>query len=103
MLINFMYGHISRFLTHPDPKIIASLDPILGGRGWQNRLDPAMPKGPAVEKLFRETLSNAGRFRYVVSTRVDKSTQAVWWHHSSVPIFRESPLALAGTTRQAGV
>ena len=34
-----MYGHISRFLTHPDEKIIASLDPILGGPGWQWRLD----------------------------------------------------------------
>jgi len=62
-LINFMYGHISRFLTHPDEKIIASLDPILGGPGWQKRLDPSMKPGPAVEKLFRETLKAAGKFR----------------------------------------
>jgi three-Cys-motif partner protein len=55
-LINFMYGHISRFLAHPDEKIIASLDPILGGPGWQNRLDPDMKPGLAVEKLFRDTL-----------------------------------------------
>jgi three-Cys-motif partner protein len=75
VLINFMYGHISRFLTHPDAKIIASLDPILGGPGWQERLDPTMKNGPAVEKLFRETLRAAGRFGYVVSTRIDKSTQ----------------------------
>jgi three-Cys-motif partner protein len=75
VLINFMYGHISRFLSHPDDKIIASLDPILGGPGWQKRLDPAMDKGPAVEKLFRETLKAAGKFGYVVSTRIDKSTQ----------------------------
>jgi three-Cys-motif partner protein len=74
-LINFMYGHISRFLTHPDEKIIASLDPILGGPGWQKRLDPEMKPGPAVEKLFRETLKAAGRFAYVVSTKIDKSTQ----------------------------
>ena len=70
-----MYGHISRFLTHPDEKIIASLDPILGGPGWQGRLDLTMKKGPAVEKLFRETLKAAGKFRYVVSTRIDKSSQ----------------------------
>jgi three-Cys-motif partner protein len=75
VLINFMYGHISRFLTHPDDKIIASLDPILGGSGWQERLDPSMKRGPAVEKLFRETLKDAGKFGYVVSTRIDKSTQ----------------------------
>ena len=72
VLINFMYGHISRFLTHPDEKIIASLDPILGGPGWQGRLDLTMKKGPAVEKLFRETLKAAGKFGYVVSTRIDK-------------------------------
>jgi three-Cys-motif partner protein len=74
-LINFMYGHISRFLTHPDEKIIASLDPILGGPGWQARLDPTMKPGPAVEKLFRETLKSAGKFAYIVSTKIDKSTQ----------------------------
>ena len=74
-LINFMYGHISQFLAHPDEKIIASLDPILGGPGWQNRLDPDMKPGLAVEKLFRDTLKAAGKFAYVVSTKIDKSTQ----------------------------
>jgi three-Cys-motif partner protein len=74
-LINFMYGHISRFLTYPDERIIASLDPILGGPGWQKRLDPNMKPGPAVEKLFRETLKASGKFAYVVSTKIDKSTQ----------------------------
>ena len=75
VLINFMYGHISRFLTHPDEKIIASLDPILGGPGWQERLDPSMKAGPAVEKLFRETLRIAGKFAYILSTKIDKSTE----------------------------
>ena len=75
VLINFMYDHINRFLTHPDEKVIASLDPILGGPGWQGRLNPTMRKGPAVEKLFRESLKIAGKFDYVVSTRIDKSIQ----------------------------
>jgi three-Cys-motif partner protein len=75
VLINFMYDQINRFLTHPDEKIIASLDANLGGPGWPNRLDRTMKKGLAVEKLFRETLKEAGKFRYVVSTRIDKSTQ----------------------------
>ena len=75
VLINFMYSFISRFLTHPDAKIIASLDPILGGPEWQSRIDPTMQRGLAVEKLFRETLKAAGNFDYVVSTRIDKSTQ----------------------------
>jgi len=34
-----------------------------------------MTPGLAVEKLFRETLKAAGNFAYVVSTRIDKSTE----------------------------
>ncbi|HWK47946.1 MAG TPA: three-Cys-motif partner protein TcmP [Stellaceae bacterium] len=75
VLINFMYDHINRFLPHPDAKITGSLDPILGGPGWKGRLDPALTLGPAVEKLFRETLKTAGKFAYVVSTKIEKSTQ----------------------------
>jgi hypothetical protein len=62
VIINFMYGFISRFVTHPDDKIIASLDPILGGPGWKHRLDPQLDPGRAAEKLFRETLKAAGKF-----------------------------------------
>ncbi|MGO9740279.1 MAG: three-Cys-motif partner protein TcmP [Roseiarcus sp.] len=75
VIINFMYGHISRFISHPDERITASLDPILGGPGWKDRLDPSMKLGPAVELLFRETLKAAGKFDHVVSTKIDKSTQ----------------------------
>jgi hypothetical protein len=53
---------------------IASLDPILGGTGWRNRLDPNLPRGLAVEKLFRETLKSAGNFNFVISTKIDKAT-----------------------------
>jgi three-Cys-motif partner protein len=75
VLINFMYGHISRFVTSPDEATIASLDPILGGPGWWDRLDKSMPPGPAAEKLFRETLQQQGNFTYVISTKIDKSTE----------------------------
>jgi len=75
VLINFMYGHVSRFVEHPDEKVIASLDPILGGPGWRARLDPNLKPGLAVEQLFRETLQDAGRFAFVVSTKIDKATQ----------------------------
>ena len=75
VIINFMYGFISRFISHPDEKITASLDPILGGPGWKERLDPQMKPGQAVERLFRETLKAAGKFDHVVSTRIDKNTQ----------------------------
>jgi three-Cys-motif partner protein len=72
--INFMYDFANPAASMRDPKTIASLDPILGGPGWEQRLDPGLPRGLAVEKLFRDTLRNAGGFSYVVSTKIDRST-----------------------------
>jgi three-Cys-motif partner protein len=74
VLINFMYDFVNRFVASQDETIIATLNPILGGPGWRSRLDPSLPLGPAVEQLFRETLKKEGRFDYVISTKIDKST-----------------------------
>jgi three-Cys-motif partner protein len=74
VLINFMYDFINRFAYSDDESIIASLAPILGGLDWPNRLDSTLPRGLAVESLFRETLKSVGNFNYVVSTRIDKTT-----------------------------
>jgi three-Cys-motif partner protein len=72
VLINFMYEFINRFAYSDDEDTIASLDPILGGPGWRDRLDRNLLRGPAVEKLFRETLKSAGNFDFVISTKIDK-------------------------------
>ena len=74
VLINFMYDFVNRFAQSDDEATIASLNPILGGPGWRHRLDPDLPRGPAVEKLFRDTLKAEGNFDFVVSTKIDKST-----------------------------
>jgi three-Cys-motif partner protein len=74
VVINFMYDFVNRAASMGDPKTIASLDPILGGPGWEQRLDSSLPRGLAVEKLFRDTLRNAGGFDYVVSSKIDRST-----------------------------
>jgi three-Cys-motif partner protein len=74
VLINFMYDFVNRAASMSDAKTIASLDPILGGPGWPDRLDPNLPRGLAVEKLFRETLKSAGNFDFVISTKIDKAT-----------------------------
>jgi three-Cys-motif partner protein len=74
VLINFMYDFINRFAYSSDPEIIASMAPILGGPDWPDRLDPNLPRGLAVEKLFRQTLKSSGNFDFVVSTKIDKST-----------------------------
>jgi len=74
VLINFMYEFINRFAYSDDAETVASLAPILGGTGWGDRLDPHLPRGLAVEKLFRETLKSVGNFDFVVSTKIDKPT-----------------------------
>jgi hypothetical protein len=69
-----MYDFIHRFYASDDIDIITSLEPILGGQNWRDRLDGSLPRGPAVEKLFRETLKTKLGLKFVVSTRIDKST-----------------------------
>jgi hypothetical protein len=70
-----MYDFINRAASMSDPKTVASLDPILGGPGWESRLDKSMHRGLAVEKLFRETLKAAGNFSFAISTKIDRSTK----------------------------
>jgi three-Cys-motif partner protein len=77
VLINYMYDFINRGVAMSDPKTVASFDPILGGPGWGDRLDPelaAYDRGMAAEKLFRETLLASGNFLCVVSTRIYRPT-----------------------------
>jgi hypothetical protein len=69
-----MYAFVSRFVHSGQEDTIASLDPILGGPGWHDRLDANLDRGPAVEKLFRETLKSVGNFDFVISTKIDKAT-----------------------------
>jgi three-Cys-motif partner protein len=74
VLINFMYAFVHRFVHSDDESTITSLEPILGGPGWRDRLDPNLDRGPATEKLFRASLKAAGNFEFVVSTKIDKAT-----------------------------
>lgn len=74
VVINFMYEFVNRSAHSDDEDIIASLDPILGGPGWRDRLDPNLPRGLAVEKQFRETLKSVGNFDFVISTKIEKAT-----------------------------
>ena len=77
VIINFMYDFVNRAAGMSDPKTIASLNPILGGEGWSDRLDPVLAKqarGAAVEKLFRETLQMAGQFEFIISTKIYRTT-----------------------------
>src|SRR5258706_6789191 len=69
-----MYDFVNRAAAMDDPKTIASLDPILGGPGWKSRLQRDVPLGQEVERTFRNVLKQAGEYKYVLSTRIDKPT-----------------------------
>jgi three-Cys-motif partner protein len=75
VLVNFMYDYVNRFVSSEDAATVSSFDAILGGPGWVDRLDTTLPKGVAVERLFRAALQEAGDFKFVVSTKIDKPTQ----------------------------
>jgi three-Cys-motif partner protein len=74
VLINFMYAFVHRFVHSDEAETVNSLNAILDGPGWRDRLDTTLERGPAAEKLFRETLKSVGNFDFVVSTRIDKAT-----------------------------
>lgn len=52
VLINFMYEFVNRFAHSDDMSIVTSLDRILGGPGWRNRLDPHSPAGWRSKSCF---------------------------------------------------
>jgi three-Cys-motif partner protein len=74
VLINFMYDHINRAAAMNDPKTVASLDPILGGPGWKDRLIRDVPLGQEIERTFRQELKKAGSYDFVLSTCIEKTT-----------------------------
>lgn len=73
VLINFMYDFVNRFIESSDPATEASLNPILGGPGWKDRLEGSLPRGVAVEELYRQELKKAGQYSYVLSTCIEKT------------------------------
>ena len=74
VLITFMFDFVYRFTYSDDEETIESLNGILGGPGWRDRLDSRLARDKAVEKLFRETLKKIGDFKCVVSTKIDRPT-----------------------------
>ncbi len=79
VLLNFMYDFVSRFTASSDPKTLASFDGILGQR-WQQRLDPLVPREEGLMALFSEQFRQAGGFRYVLNTPIEKISDRTHFH-----------------------
>jgi len=73
VLLNFMFDFINRFTSSQDEPTVESFEPILG-KDWRIKLqDSPLPKGEAAEALFLENLKTAGRYKYVLSTKIEKT------------------------------
>lgn len=79
VLLNFMYDFVGRFTASSDPKTRASFDGILG-QGWQQRLDPLVPREEGLMALFSEQFRQAGGFRYVLNTPIEKISDRTHFH-----------------------
>lgn len=81
VLINFMYDHINRFLTHPSPDVESSVDELFGDAGWREDLGSRADRERVIVDAYRESLRSAGRFRHVTSTRILKPiTDRAYFH-----------------------
>lgn len=74
VLINFMFDFVNRAAGMSDPKTVASLNSIFGGTGWKSRIDAEAPVASELERIFKEVLKAAGDYKFVLTTRIDKST-----------------------------
>jgi len=76
VLINFMYNDINRFRDYDDPKIVASLAPIMGGPGWQRQLDPEAPDRAAeTMRHARKVLQDSTGYAYACSTIINREIE----------------------------
>lgn len=80
VLLNFMFDFVNRFTASSDPTTLASFDGILGPR-WKERLDGASAsREEALMTLFREQFWKAGKFKYVLSTPIEKISDRTHFH-----------------------
>jgi len=75
VIINFMFDHINRFLTHPDDKVGATFNQLFGGTGWDGAVTAGPGRERAIINLYVDRLRSAGAFRYATYTRILKPTE----------------------------
>ena len=80
VLLNFMFDFVNRFTASSDPVTLASFDGILGS-GWKQILDTSsLPREEALMAIFNQQFCAAGRFKYVLSTPIEKLSDRTHFH-----------------------
>ena len=107
VLINFMFDFINRFVTHPNPSIIETMNRLIPGANWRGLLDVAKAAGASPEARedilvdgFRAGLRAAGNYDYVTSLVVQKPLADRTLYHlvfgtrsrDGLSVFRDSQI-----------
>lgn len=79
VLLNFMFDFVNRFAASSDPATQASFVGILGAN-WKQRLSSNLPREEGLLALFCEQFSQAGQFKHVLSTPIEKISDRTHFH-----------------------
>jgi three-Cys-motif partner protein len=78
-LVNFMFDFVNRFVSHPNPNIIDTMNRLIPGANWRDLLDVAKAAGASSEARegilvdgFRSALRATGKYDFVTSLIVQK-------------------------------
>ena len=79
VLVNFMFDFVNRFVSHPNPSIIDTMNRLIPGADWRNLLDVAKATGAPSDARegilvdgFRSALRTVGHYDHVTSLVVQK-------------------------------
>ncbi len=81
VVINFMYDYVNRFLSYTNPQHEESLDLLFGTKEWRALRSVEEDKEHAIVDYYRERVREAGRYRFVTSTRILKPTHDRAYYH----------------------
>ena len=104
VVFNFMFDFINRFVSHPDPSVLETLDLLFPHtKNWRHKLSDcidATERKNLIFELFAENLSVAGRYDFVSQTEILKPTKdrplyALFFatrHHKGIMEFRNQQI-----------
>lgn len=107
VLVNFMFDFVNRFVSHPNPAVLETMNRLIPGAAWRDNLDVARAEGASPEEreailvdAFGHALRKAGQFNFVTSLVVQKPLSDRTLYHlvygtrdqRGLSVFRDSQI-----------
>lgn len=70
VIVNFMFGHLNRFLDGSRTDLKATFDDLFGGTSWEAAVADANDREESIIRAYCERVRAIGDFTYVTSTRI---------------------------------